>query len=165
MHHLIKRRQIQIRRRIYAMKQRFGVPGDLYKLSIVTPNYETGGKDAATTVKHIPKMIMINNPDHLMFKYDLGYLRANSNFTYGGHFEVGDGYVVIDGLDLGTTNVVVKDYIVYENKRWDIKDILELEGHAGYILHVRHTTGTLPSQQIKMTVAQQLSLEETNASA
>ncbi len=135
-------RQQEGRLILYALRQKWGVPADFYKMSVApTANsIETGNKGVTRTKTHIPNLMTTSVDFIRKFEYDIGFLAANKNFTYGGFFEPGDRLAVLDGAYLAEgMDIDQKDYFVYGGRRYDIQRIEVFDHQVGWMLHLRHT--------------------------
>jgi hypothetical protein len=75
------------------------------------------------------------------FAYDLSFIAANKNFTYGGFFGKTSRLVLIDALDLGAYVIAKQDYITINSKRYVIDDLDEYEEGEdviAYMLMITH---------------------------
>ncbi len=134
---LIKRRRVQTL--LHILGRSYEVPAQVYKVTVGTPNYDTGSKSVTRAVHNI-RTITFEAARLRKFEYDIGYLAANKNFTYGGFYEQGDRVMIVDrrrivsGLELEQ-----KDYFIYHGQRYDIQKIVDLDYNAGWFLHLRAT--------------------------
>lgn len=148
----------RIRRRemlksLYVLERKWGVPADLYIMDSVSPNYETGKQTVNRTKYHIPRLITHSVEFVHKFEYDLSFLAANKNFTYGGFYAPGDRYAIICAKFVPTeVNIQLKDYVVLSGDRYNLQRLQKLDYHAGWILHLRHTPGEKPYQSIDRAV-------------
>lgn len=152
----------RLKRMLYSTRRREGVDADLYVVTVNAPDYTTGSK-GITTVKHrVRDFVSYSAVNQEKFQYALGFVRANSNFTYGGYFEVGDRIGIIDGstIDVEPT---IKDYIVYESRRYDIASVSMIGSKCGWILHMRESKGNLSYQQLEKTVTDYLKVNDAYA--
>lgn len=141
----IKRREVRLL--LYTLERKWGVPADLYKVVVGTPNYETGNTATTKTKYHVPKLVTHETKFDQKFEYDLSYLAANKNFTYGGVYIPGDRLAILNSKYLPSTfQLSVEDHLIYGGKRYAIQRFEELDAKAGWLLHLRHTTGTKPVQ-------------------
>jgi hypothetical protein len=85
------------------------------------------------------QMITFTVSESRKFEYDLGYLAANKNFTYGGFYEPGDRFAIIDLSRNPDLSIDMKDYIVYDEDRYDMQRIEPLDTINGWLLHIRKT--------------------------
>ena len=143
-------KQQRIRRRgilvaLYSLERTWGVSADLYRVTAVNPDFDTGKNNTTRQRYHIPRMITHGIEWSQKFEYDLSFLAANKNFTYGGVYVPGDRMAVVRNT-FGLTAVEMKDYIVYDGKRYAMQRIEALDYQAGWILHLRHTPDVKPLQ-------------------
>ncbi len=149
MHRQEKIKRRWIRQVLYAFRRTHGVPAEYYKLTS-NPDVESGEKWTTRSVTYIPQFISGDITLARKFEYDIGFVKGNSNFTYGMLFEAGDRIGIIDGEYLD--EVKEQDYVVYDDQRYNIRKIIKLDGGAGWILHLRHTTKELPKRIINKYV-------------
>ena len=96
-----------------------------------------------------------------LIEYDLSFVAANKNFTYGAFFEIGDRWAIIDGLYLPKGfEISENDYVVYAAKRYDLQRWDVLDGQSGLLLHLRHVSGSVPGQIIERTVIQNITFDQ-----
>ena len=132
---------------LYRLKRAYGLP-----LTLVTT---TGTSDvatgAATTTRSatvVRRAVVLPATIHKDFKFDIGYLRANSNFTYGSLYTEGTRQILIDRLDLPrdfTITVTDSQYVVFLHRRYAIKSVDQLEIPC-YYLTVQETRGAPVSE-------------------
>lgn len=133
-----------IRSALYRLKLRYGQPMSItIRLSQAT-DVETGVMSESAVTYNIHRAIMLPNEFKRDFDYDLSYLAANKNFTYGGFFDVGQRIVLIDRNDLPSTYVPNLDHTVtfdsrifkilkyqdYEHKQSLLLTLKELQGES-----------------------------------
>lgn len=135
-------RQQEGRLILYALRQKWGVPADFYKVSInqTINTIESGKKGVTREVYHISSFLTSAVDLIKKFEYDIGFLAANKNFTYGGFYEPGDRLCVLDGslVPEGLT-VEQEDYFIHDRKRYDIQRVEAFDHQVGWILHLRAT--------------------------
>lgn len=156
-----KRRRREVKSLLYSLERQWGVRADLYLVTKGAPDFDTGQTTDVKTVIDLPKFVSFQVTEGQKFEYDLSFVAANKNFTYGNLFEVGDrvGFIsakyLPDGFELGEN-----DYIVYRAERYDVKRWDELDVEAGLILHLRHLEGTEPGQILSIKVFSDLTIEQ-----
>lgn len=155
---LVKRRTVK--RILYAFRRLHGVPADLYKVVVTNPDYATGRLGVSRTKVSLPQVITGSVDLMKKFEYDLGYVKANSNFTYGLTFEIGDRIAIVDGCYLSGYQIQQKDYIVYDTTRYDMVKIHRMDASLGYILHLRVTKGQVTNQIIDKKVISQFPIDQ-----
>lgn len=139
-----------VRRVLYELKQRWGVPVDLYKVTVGEPDYQTGDKGVSLTKIVIPQAVVGDFKLMRKFQYSISYIRANSNFGYGGFFEVGDIFVLVDGV-----SVAEKDFMVVGGKKFNVSEVQSLLDDT-HMLHLKQTSGEVFSQIHDLYVRSQL---------
>jgi len=124
------------------MKKTYGLPIDLYSVVLGATNLETGTKDIAYTKVRIRRAIVQPARYHRDFVYDLSFISANKDFTTGGFFDITDRRVIIDASDLPAGwELDLNQYVIFNNRRYDIKSYYEFETDMGFILVMRETKG------------------------
>ena len=131
-----------IRATLYRMKRSYGLPIDICQQTLGQTNLETGEKDITYMKAHIARAIVQPARSTRSFVYDLAYISANKDFTEGGFFDSTDRRVIIDAADLPVDWELDNDqFVVYDNRRFDIKGFYEFEANMGFILLLRETKG------------------------
>jgi hypothetical protein len=148
-------KSVDIRRILYELRQRWGVPVDYYTVNVGTPDIESGRRYNTISKTHLPDVIIGSYTLMRKFQYSISFIRANSNFSYGGHFEVGDSFAIVTGV-----TPKQKDYIVYRNKRHNIKEIIQQLDEDIYALHLRVTSGEPFNQIHDVFVRSTLAVEQ-----
>lgn len=127
---------------LYNLKRRYG-----QKITIVRPTAQTVDPTTGATTETSTSIIVrlaIVLPQKMKrdFDYDLSYVAANKNFTYGGFFDVGDRYIIVDRKDL------VKDYqpsldhrVIIGSDIYEVVTFEKFELDAGYIFALKTLTG------------------------
>ena|ERR1019366_8517656 len=150
---------------LYRLKRSYGQPLSVHYQVSSSVNLETGAKDIGLGSVAIARAILLPADEHKAVKYDIGYLKANSNFTYGGQFTTGIRPVIIDCKDLPidfTIRVVDTMFIVYLHKRYEIKSAEIIEGQAYYIV-MQETKGSPTFEIHTVKVADHLKFGESFA--
>lgn len=157
-----RRRRREIRQVLYRLKRRYGGLLEYYTIVPGTPNLLTGSKGTETkTVYALRRCVSLEYTLSQRFEYDLSFLAANKNFTYGGIFEVGDRVAVLDSSDfpIGFTPQT-DDRCVVQGKSYLLHGYTEMDAKAGWLIHLRHTQATIPGRVIEKTVKHILEIEQ-----
>lgn len=111
----------EIRMIIYSLKREWGTPV-LIRREKVTLDVDTG--DQTITVEqscNIRRAVILPRAVQTDFVYDLSFIAANKNFTYGGNFEVTNQNLLVDARDVrnevGEFFEIHEDDAVYIGKR------------------------------------------------
>lgn len=154
-------RRRDMRKVLYRLRRRWGVPGTLYQVDPGTLDLDTGQTTDVKTKYDIPNLLTWTVSEQFKFEYDLAFVAANKNFTYGAVFEIGDRIAILDAVYLPKGfKIRENDYVVYNARRYDLKRWDILDGEAGYLLHLRHTQGTLPGQIIEIKYRHRLNISQ-----
>jgi len=133
---------------IYKLKRLFGLPLIVYKSVENTMNVETGRVIREWVHHHVRRAVILPHEIARSFVYDLSYIAANKNFTYGATFDKDTRIVLIDRKDLKGF-VIVKDcWLNITDIRYEIVDLMDVEELSSYMLKVKATTGNLPVEHI-----------------
>jgi hypothetical protein len=127
----------QISNIIYRLKRNYGVLVILRRLIKDRTDLETGRVSREYTQVKIKRGIVL--PEKLIptFAYDLAYIAANKNFTYGGLFGSSTRLVILDGKDVPSTFIITEnDELVFSDKVHAVKSINDTAEKKGYILTV-----------------------------
>lgn len=131
---------------IYPLKRRYGIPATIYRLDSTINNVETGGQKKFYTRVPIARVIPLPENTVRKFIYDLSFIAANKNFTYGGFFDWKQRVILIDGKDLPTSfEPDPNDHFEIEGKRHSIKklEVFEHENKA-WIIALSRVEGEPP---------------------
>jgi hypothetical protein len=131
----------RIRQALYVLKRAFGSTIVLYKLVDASTSYTTGVKSSTSTSTTIPRCIVLPVRLQREVIQTVSQISANKTFAYGdgGSFDSGTREFVIDARDLPIGYVInLDDWIVYDDRRYELKNVEQLEQHTGW-----HITGKM----------------------
>lgn len=134
-----------IRNTLYEMKKRYSGKIGVYRQTPNVVDTKAGTRSYSTTSYEIGKAIVLPVSIQTKFAYDISYLAANKNFTYGGLYAVGQRVFIIDKRDL-SIELLKSDYIIFEHKKYEIKVLEKLDFDLGYIVTAKHLDGELPNE-------------------
>lgn len=126
-----------IKRTIYTLKRRWGATIDVYQVGPSAIDPKTGKRNQAKTTFRVRQAVVLPTLTHRDFTYSIQFIRANSNFVQGGWWEDGDRGFIIDGDDLIGRTILQNDYIIFDNERYDVKNIQYFEQQAGCLIQGR----------------------------
>lgn len=150
-----------IRRVLYSLKRDYGTPMDLYQLISSETNPKTGKVTLDRRRISIRKAIILPSVLARKFSYDLSYIAANKNFTYGANYDINSRTVIVEANDLPSDiEIKIDDWVVIENRRYEIKSSERLEHGYGFLLSLKETLGALPLQSLLLSVNNKLHIEQ-----
>ncbi len=107
---------------LYSLKRKYGTPARIRRLKTVANDIETGVQDKVYDIIDIKRAILMPEEMIRKFLYDLSFIAANKNFTYGGFFDNVSRIILIDGKDL-KVELTPNDHIEIDKIRESIKAI------------------------------------------
>jgi len=140
----------QIRIIIYRLKRNYGLPAILRRPTQNDYNIQTGETTRTYESITIKRMILLPRRNISDFVYDLSFIAANKNFTYGGYFDTNERWAIIDVKDLpteyrppdNTLEVTTEFNVVIESRQYDVNEIILAEHFQGYLLRIREIVGS-----------------------
>jgi hypothetical protein len=147
---------------VYALKRQLGQQLVLVSTSGDAVNLLTGLKSNVQTSVTIN--YAVNLPSNMVrgANYDLSYIIANRQFTYGAYHDTRTRKVLIDRRDIPSTFPVdLNMHVVFQNKRWEIKNLEEYEELECIVLLMEQLEGSLVRNQITASLSDSLGLGET----
>lgn len=130
------------RQMIYDLKRLYGRPVAIYKRESVSVDPKTGKKTLNYQTYELNRGIRLNPNISRDFQYSGAFNGANTNFTYGAYFDPSVANFLIDRHDF-PRGVILKedDYIIYENRRFDVQHFIDMENKHGYIIVAKEILG------------------------
>jgi hypothetical protein len=150
-----------VRRTIYKLKRAFPQRIQLCRTSQNTLNVETGLMQDVTRTLNIRRAILL--PARLIrdFSYDLSFIAANKNFTYGGFYDPKQRRIIIDRRDIPSDFTVdMNMHVMFNDKRHEVKEVIEYEEMEVVALIVVAVQGALPLNDISATLSNEVTLDD-----
>lgn len=117
------------RARIYSLKRRYGQAIVLRTIASTSANVETGVIDTKITTLPVRRAIVLKGSKLSRFIYDLAYIAANKNFTYGADFTQQGITIIVDASDIPdyfdhkiSGEVLIRD-ITYKYKQMNYDEL------------------------------------------
>jgi hypothetical protein len=130
------------------MKKEYGSPITVYKLGSVDTDYESGVKTATRTSYQITRAVVLPVNIKREVIQSISLISANKKIVQGGMYDVGMRTFIIDRRDAQFTTLANDDWIVYDDKRYDIKAIEEFEQRTAWLVIARELEGVVPAQDL-----------------
>jgi len=123
----------RIRQALYTLKRAFGGTVILYKLCDTVTDYETGQKTVDTDSYTIPRCVVLPVRLQREVVQTISIISANKEFVQGGTYDAGLREFIIDARDLPRGILIRQDdWLVYDDRRYELKQISELEQKTGW---------------------------------
>lgn len=137
----------EIRRIIYVLKRKYGLPLDLYEIQKSDVDVKTGKKTVTKRKVAIQRAVVIPVQIDRKFAYDLSFVAANKNFTYGGFFDTGKRSVLIDKRDLPADFKINNDSkVLFKHKRYSVVSFEEFDHDQAILLTMQRLEGAAASE-------------------
>ncbi len=147
----MNRRQTRfIRKVLYTLKREYGFDITFHKMTGQTLDLEDGTSTQTFEIKRIKRAIVLPDSKRDTFEYDLAFIAAAKNFTYGGSYTTSLRRIIIDRQDLGDYTIELRDYIIWNEKRWEVAKIDSYELETGFIVQIRLVEGVVRYQITEM---------------
>ena len=133
----------QIRVIIYRLKRQYGLPVQIKQQLSISNNIETGDITRSFRTITIKRGILLPRDAMSKFSYDLSYIAANKNFTYGGFYDVNSRTMIIDVKDLPTgTTLTTEDVVIFESRRYSVSKLEKAEHNKAWLLTIKELTSS-----------------------
>ena len=122
---------------LYRLKRNYPAAVTLRKATANHFDLETGRVTRPQEIVDIHRATVLPErriPDYI---YDLSFIAANKNFTYGGNFSSSTRLVLIDKKDIPKHfELALGDEVIFKNKIHALKVITDTADDRGYLLTV-----------------------------
>jgi len=123
---------------IYRLKRNFGQAVTLRQCTSNISDIQTGEITRTYSDYNIIRAIVLPKNIKRDFSYDLSFIAANKNFTYGGFYDVNTRIVMIERKDLKVSGVkldVNLDWqLIRSGEIYNVSEIVEYQEQNVYIL-------------------------------
>lgn len=138
---------MQARRALYQLKRDYGARIDIYKLGTTTTAVRTGVKTVGVTMFPVERAIVLPNSTNRTAVQSISLISSNKEFVTGGTYDVGQRKFIVDRLDCPSLpELTADDWLVYNEEKYQIKDVDDYEVDTGWILTARKLVGETPEQ-------------------
>jgi len=136
----------------------YGTPTDIYR--ILTSDTDVNGVRTWTRKRyHVPKGILCPSILTKKFFYDLSFIAANKNFTYGGNIDLKTRFMILDGAELPKNfEITTDDMVVCNMIRYAIRQSDDLDYGLGYLLALTNIQNSQPYQELSINVGNTFTL-------
>ena len=134
-----------MRQVLYRIRRSFRSEATLHHVTeaSTTPDLITGDVPVSNvTTIELRAFITFDESARRRFEYDLSFIAANKNFTYGGVFETGDRIGILQYVDVGEDfDLTDRHYIVFDSVKYKPFKFVKLDYGLGYLIHMRRDLG------------------------
>lgn len=150
-----------IRRCIYQMKREYGGPITVYRLINTDTDLQTGVKTVNRDSIDVVRAVVLPNRLTREAIQSISVISADKKIVQGGTYDPGKRVFIIDRADVPDWDLEQDDWIVYENKRYDIKAIDEFEQKTAWLVIAKEVEGVTPEQDHRETTESLMTLEDS----
>ena len=128
---------------VYRLKRQYGLLMYIrYRQAADQYNLETGAITRDITSIKVRRGILLPERITRDFAYDLSFIAANKNFTYGGIYDINQREIIIDAKDLGSFNLSIQTILTFSGSDYDIKELMWFEDNLAVKLIAVELKGT-----------------------
>jgi hypothetical protein len=147
-----------IRQTIYTLKRQYGVKAELYSITDIQSNLETGEKTLQKIVYKINKAVFLPRKIFSELIALIGGQRL------GNRVDKQTRFLLIDGKDLPKEyELRQKDYVLIQHQRYNISDIKIFDNNLGYVLTITKITGESPRAIIEESSKDRINISQEAA--
>jgi hypothetical protein len=145
----------RINQSLYSLKRLWGGSFSIYSVGDATVNHLDGTQQEPATVVHIRRGIILPGKHIRDVKQTISMISANKSFVFGGSYDRTARTFIVDRGDAPTLNLTESDYIIYDGKRYEVKEFQEYEFDSAWIIAGQAIEGEVP-RQIRLLSADNL---------
>ncbi len=150
-----------IRRVLYSLKNEYGFAVTFYNISTETVDYKTGARENVTEHLNVRKAVVLPRKLTQKFEFDLAYIAAGKNMTYGGLYNTGTRKIIVDRRDVGDFEIKVDGYFTWQGNRYQIAEVVDVEFDTGWLILGRVVDGAIRNKIVDLKAESPLTFSHT----
>lgn len=132
---------------LYMLKRQFGGSIQIYQMGDATVDHLTGIKSVPRTVTLVDRAIILPSKVIREVVQTIAMISANKSFVVGGNYDTNTRMFIVEQDDTPSIQELTEsDYIIYRNKRYEIKSFEEFEFESSWVITGKAVRGDIPSQ-------------------
>lgn len=147
---------------MYSLKRLWGGSFSIYQMGDATVEHLVGTRDIPRTVIHIKRGIVIPGKTIRDIERNISMISANKQFIYGGTYDTTAKMFIVDRVDAPNLDLTESDYIIYDDRRYEVKEFQEYEFDSSWVISGQAIEGETP-EQIRLLAADNLIRLDQNA--
>ncbi len=151
----------RINQTLYSLKRLWGGSFSIYSVGDATANHLDGTQAEPATVVHVRRGIILPGKHVRDAKQTISMISANKSFVFGGTYDRTARTFIVDRVDAPTLNLTESDYIIYDNKRYEVKEFQEFEFDSAWVISGQAVEGEIPRQIRLLSADNLIRLEQT----
>jgi hypothetical protein len=154
----------RIKAALYSLKKQYGGgPVSIYTFAGTTTNVDTGVKTVNKSVTVVKKAIILPAKVSREVLQSISQISANKAFVYGGTFDSRMRTFIIERRDAPDVELKDDDWLVFDERKYEIKSIQEFEFDTAWVVVARQILGEVPEQIHPLAVDHLLDIESVAA--
>lgn len=145
----------RIAQTMYSLKRLWGGSFVIYQMGDATFDSLTGQKTIPRTVTPVTRGIIMPGKTIREAVQNISVISANKSFVQGGTYDITAKTFIVDRVDAPNLDLTESDWIVFDNKRYEVKEFQEFEFDSAWIIVCRAVEGEIP-EQIRLLSADNL---------
>ena len=145
----------RINQTLYSLKRLWGGSFSIYSVGDATVNHLDGTQNEPATVIHVKRGIILPGKHIRDIKHTISMISANKAFVTGGTYDKTARTFIVDRVDAPNLDLTESDYIIYDNKRYEVKEFQEYEFDSAWVIAGQAIEGENPVQ-IRLLAADDL---------
>ena len=132
---------------LYMLKRTYGGTISIYQMGDATLDHLTGIRTVPRTVTVVRRAIILPVKIKREVVQSISLISANKAFVVGGNFDTNLRMFIVERDDApDITKLTESDWIVYRNKRYEIKSFEEYEFDSAWVVIGKAVSGDIPEQ-------------------
>lgn len=131
---------------LYMLKRQYGGTINIYQMGDATVDHLTGVKTIPRTVTEIKRAIILPVKVIREFTQTISVISANKTFVMGGTYDAGTRMFIVERKDVPNLDITESDWIIYRNRRYEIKSFEEYEFESAWVIVGREIKGDVPAK-------------------
>ncbi len=151
-----------LRNVLYRLKRRYGEPLHIFEVTSSVVDRATGEQTTRTSRTEVGRVIVLPSQVDREFAYDLAFIAAAKNFTYGGFFDTTERRFIFDTNELPIDFEIKQGmYLIFNDLRYDVKRVEAFEdGRAFFITAKQLTVMAATDRDIFVELVDEVSLTD-----
>jgi hypothetical protein len=145
----------RIAQTLYMLKRQWGGSFSIYSVGDATVDHLDGTQDEPATVIHVKRGIILPGKSIRDIKHNISMISANKTFVFGGTYDKTARTFIVDRVDAPNLDLTMSDYIIYNDKRYEVREFQEFEFDSAWIIATQAIEGEVPNQ-IRLLAADDL---------
>lgn len=131
---------------LYMLKRYYGGTINVYQMGDATVNHLTGERTVPRTVTTIKRAVILPAKVLRDVVQSISMISANKAFVVGGNFDTNTRMFIIERKDAPELDLTESDWIVFRNRRYEVKSFDEFEFNSAWVITGKAVRGDIPLQ-------------------